>query len=1052
MHIGLKLLGSFEVSVDGHVIEAAAWKLRHPRQLLQMLALHPHRRIEREQVLAALWPDASPSAAANRMHHTLHLLRTLFTAAGVCKSEPVVVLDPTTISLAQAHTFALDVCSFRQCIAQARTGTEAQRRAASLEQALALYGGELLEGEPHEEWLSACREECRQDRVWALERLAELKRQVHDDEAALVLYQRVIEAEPANELAHRALMQLFDAAQHPERAVHQFELCQRNLARDLDVAPSPATQRLLEDILNRTKCRPVAQDSVVAPRATYRAAPHALPLIGREADVAALQACIERADVRLITIAGRAGAGKTRLAQALVERCQDSFADGAAAVSLTACNHVDHVAEQVARALGIEVAGGDLARQVADHLAPRRMLMLLDRVEHLLPVWSLLCRWLHAAPRLVLLLTSQVPLRCEAEQVYELCSLTERGDDAAVELFCRAAANLGVAIDCGRDRQTLASICRRVDGNALSVQLAAGQTQMLSLQELDSQLARPLDVLATPLRDGERVHTSLRQAIAWTLGLLPRETQDVFTLLGVFAHRFTLDDARQVLAPFIAPDEVERHLKTLLQWHLLGRFECLAHAVPTVRFGFLDAPRQFARDLAVADARWGALVDSLGRHLAGRCKPLFDERNSNRNEAVRRLEPLLADVRQLMLDGDFEPLAKSLRCDIALYAGTLRTLCGAVNESRAWYADAAGRCAAADADNLAWVYAAWTSALAYCNEFDAAARAARQGLAVAAVQKHGAQPMRQLLRMWALMRGEKGQFDAALRHIRALTARCEAADSAADLTMEHYVTAQLLHLRGELALAGESVERCHEAALRAGNRSMQLAARNLESLIQLARGKVGAARATLDEVVAAHGHAAPEPFDFDLAVTETVIEWESSRPEQARAAVDRLLVLAQATGKDARSVTRYQALAMLLSDALSVELGQWSQVHHADCPEVDALRLQAWNGHEFVRGQCARMRYFAHQGRRQKEQACLAMLLEAVGKQRSDDWRIWVDLARCQIALERQEYRQAEALLEAALSRVMRSPDALTPRLQRTADSAAAALAEALEPAHWGTH
>jgi DNA-binding SARP family transcriptional activator len=282
MHIELKLLGGFEVRVQGRLIAAPAWNHRHPRQLLQMLALQPRQRLDRERALAALWPDSSEKAAANRLHHTLHALRSIFSAAGVNKSESVVGLQAGAIGLRSAHTFELDLCEFRRCIVEARGSASPSQARAWLRQALSVHGGEVLAGQAHEDWLAPCREQCHNELLWVLERLAAQERQAGETETALLLYQRLIDQEPANELAHRALMELYEASEHPERALRQYAACQRSLARELDVEPSPATQRLFRIILAKIRRRlPLAPSRDESPPCHEALSP-ALPLLARE--------------------------------------------------------------------------------------------------------------------------------------------------------------------------------------------------------------------------------------------------------------------------------------------------------------------------------------------------------------------------------------------------------------------------------------------------------------------------------------------------------------------------------------------------------------------------------------------------------------------------------------------------------------------------------------------------------------------------------------------------------------------------------------------------
>ena len=127
MQIDIDLLGVFEVRVGGQALPASTWKLRHPRQLLQMLALQPGLRMSRDQVCQHLWPTANADAADNRLHHTIHVLRTAFVRAGVPKTEPVLTLHAGALQLNPSHAFAVDVSRFGRVVEQARKCREPEQ-------------------------------------------------------------------------------------------------------------------------------------------------------------------------------------------------------------------------------------------------------------------------------------------------------------------------------------------------------------------------------------------------------------------------------------------------------------------------------------------------------------------------------------------------------------------------------------------------------------------------------------------------------------------------------------------------------------------------------------------------------------------------------------------------------------------------------------------------------------------------------------------------------------------------------------------------------------
>jgi DNA-binding SARP family transcriptional activator len=251
MNIALKLFGVFEVSVEGEALPSSAWRLTHPRQLLQILAVQPGLQVSRGQLLDYLWPKLEQSAANNRLYHTIHTIRRTFSSPFQTQQEPVVLLQSDVVMLNPAHVITTDVSQYLALISQARHQSNAPDLSALMEQAVKLYKGDLLINNPYEDWLVQPREACKHSFIWALDNLAAYKRNENQTHQAIALYQKLVEIEPANELAHRALMELHDMTGHPERSIYQYSVCKRFLHSDLDVEPTPETIGLLRRISDR---------------------------------------------------------------------------------------------------------------------------------------------------------------------------------------------------------------------------------------------------------------------------------------------------------------------------------------------------------------------------------------------------------------------------------------------------------------------------------------------------------------------------------------------------------------------------------------------------------------------------------------------------------------------------------------------------------------------------------------------------------------------------------------------------------------------------------
>ncbi len=299
-------------------------------------------------------------------------------------------------------------------------------------------------------------------------------------------------------------------------------------------------------------------------------------LVGREQDIEELLELLRGDDVSVITLTGTGGGGKTRLAMQTAADAAEDYADGVWFVGLAVVTDVDLVEAAIAQTFGLREGGGRTYRDVIrDYLRSRRLLLVLDNLEQLLPeVAGVVADLAAEFARVDFLATSREPLRISAEREYTVPPLAK---DESVVLFAERAG-----LELNGDRPAVEAICARLDGLPLAIELAAARVNVLPPAKLLERLEKRLPLLTSGARDAPARQRTLRATIAWSHDLLDDHEQQLFARLAVFAGGCTLEAAEAVC------DADLNTLGSLLDKNLLRR--------DGLRYRMLETIREFARE------------------------------------------------------------------------------------------------------------------------------------------------------------------------------------------------------------------------------------------------------------------------------------------------------------------------------------------------------------------------------------------------------------------------------------------------------------------------
>ncbi|MHC4390602.1 MAG: ATP-binding protein [Planctomycetota bacterium] len=597
------MLGRLRATRGARVVDA--FRTHKTAALFATLAYRVGVPQPRERLVELLWPGGDPRAGRQSLSQALSSLRR-----HLDRGRGASVFEATRVSITLARAGALtDVERFEAALAAAQglaPETSNTERRARLEEAVALYPGELLPSHYHD-WVLAERARLQGRFLAAAQELVALREATGDSVLAIDLARGVVACDPLGEPGVRQLMALLETSGRPREALKVFAAFERDLAIELDATPSPALQAIVHAArVREVRRRPRELPALPEPLTRF---------FGRSEELGRVREGLALGEQRLWTVTGAGGIGKTRFA---LEAARGLATDTGGVELQTVFVPIADLTEAalVPGAIRQALCVPAEAREEGDPLGPivstlragGPFVLVLDNVEQVLTgttpiVKALLSR----VPGLRCLVTSQRRLALAGEREVALGPLpVPEGDEPlaeleelpSVRLFCDRASALAPGFALTDENRTyVAGLCRRLEGIPLALHLAAGWAHVIAPRDLLARSERPLDLLIDRLREGPARHRTLRAAIAWSVEQLAEAPRRFFACVSVFRGGFSLEAAEAVTKDPLALD----HLAELRESSLVEA----EHTEAGVRFRLLETVRQVAAELVPEGERSG---------------------------------------------------------------------------------------------------------------------------------------------------------------------------------------------------------------------------------------------------------------------------------------------------------------------------------------------------------------------------------------------------------------------------------------------------------------
>lgn len=640
----VRLLGALRADSESDGIER--FRTRKVGLLFGYLAYYQNRSHSREELADMLWPELDMSHAKQHLRQALTSLRHHLEPPGLPHGA-ILEVQQSMVSL-NVERLTTDVAEFQSRLKEAKS-------LPKLEKAIQLYRGELLPGY-YEDWVLRERlllEDLYTSALMECVRACEAEGSL---EEAIRYLRTALEKDFLREDLHERLVRLYLAAGRPESAERHLENWRNHpdnpgyggVFSELKTAVDKA-QKVPQTPKAETVAVSIQEDrdqSSAKPAPTIKIPVHLTRYFGRTNELEMAHRSIVQRETRLLTLVGPAGTGKSRMSAEVGRFIADRDGWNVWFVPLADIADGFELPDAILSVMKVPNREGNLLEILADRLARGDNLVILDNLEHIVDRAAVqVDEILKTVPNVSLLVTSRQALKLDGESQIDLATLptpssevvdlTELAKVPSVQLFVdRAKAVLADFQLTRHNAQAIGSICERLDGLPLALELAANLCHAFTPAQILQNLESRHDLLRRRKRDMNVRHASLRAAIDYSYQLLAPELQGFFLALGVFRGGFSIEAAEAICL-----DDQQDGLRMVLDL----QERSLLHAEEThdeapARFRLLETFREYAQEL---------LTDRQGREIKERHADYFSrqslertlrpEDRENRNAAVRHL-------------------------------------------------------------------------------------------------------------------------------------------------------------------------------------------------------------------------------------------------------------------------------------------------------------------------------------------------------------------------------------------------------------------------------